>query len=645
MSAVQITFPDGSVKGYEAGTTGLKIAEAISPRLAKEAIAVKVNGVVRDLSYPIPSDAKIEILTFEQPEGKQVFWHSSSHIMAQAVLALFPNAKLAIGPPIDDGWYYDFEVEKPFSTDDLAKIEEQMAKIVAEDSTFRCEVKNRQEAIDYYKNREAVYKVELLEGIADDTVTFYYQSSFEDLCRGPHIPRTGIVKAFKLTATSGAYWRGDEKNKMLQRIYGISFPKRQLLDEYLQRLEEAKKRDHRVIGKQLELYTVTDEVGPGLILWLPKGARIRNEIENFWRTEHLNNGYELVFSPHIANLDLWNKSGHTGFYSESMFSPLEAEERLFQLKPMNCPFHIQMYKNRLWSYRDLPLRWAELGTVYRFERAGTLHGLMRVRGFTQDDAHHFVTQEGMEAELVWLIDFCVHILKSFGFSDFDVYLSTRPEKAVGDPADWVKAEHGLRLALDKAGMKYQVDEGGGAFYGPKIDIKIKDALGRSWQCSTIQFDFNLPERFDLTYVGPDGQHKRPFMIHRALLGSIERFFGVLIEHHAGNFPLWLAPMQVKVLPITDAHNDYGQSVVERLKKAGIRASLDDRSEKVGAKIRDAEMYKIPYMFVIGGREAEAGQVAIRKHGSGDQGSQPVDAAIAMLTHEVATKGLERSGKL
>ena len=395
-----------------------------------------------------------------------------------------------------------------------------MAKIVAEDAPFRCEVKDRNEAMEYFRNREAVYKVELLEGIADDTVTFYYQSKFEDLCRGPHIPRTGIVKAFKLTATSGAYWRGDEKKKMLQRIYGVSYPKKQMLDEYLHRLEEAKKRDHRVLGKQLELYTVTDEVGPGLILWLPRGARIRTEMENFWRTEHLNNDYDLVFSPHIANRDLWNRSGHTGFYAEAMFGPMEVEERLFQLKPMNCPFHIQMYKTRLWSYRDLPLRWAELGTVYRFERAGTLHGLMRVRGFTQDDAHHFVTPEGMEAELVWLLDFCVHILKSFGFSNFDVYLSTRPEKAIGDPADWVKAENGLRLALDKAGMTYQVDEGGGAFYGPKIDIKIKDALGRSWQCSTIQFDFSLPERFDLTYVGQDGQHKRPFMIHRALLGSI-----------------------------------------------------------------------------------------------------------------------------
>ncbi len=641
MSQVQVKFPDGSTRGFDSGTTGYQIAESISPRLAKEAIAVKVDGIVRDLSYPIPKDAPVEILTFDHPDGKTVFWHSSSHIMAQAVLAVFPNAKLAIGPPIDEGWYYDFEVEKPFSPEDLAKIESEMAKIVAEDATFRCEVKDRREAIDYFKNRQAVYKVELLEGIADDTVTFYYQSKFEDLCRGPHIPRTGIVKAFKLTATSGAYWRGDEKNKMLQRIYGISFPKKQLLEEYLHRLEEAKKRDHRVIGKQLELYTITDEVGPGLILWLPKGSRIRVEMENFWRSEHLNNGYELVFSPHIANVDLWHKSGHTGFYSESMFSPLEAEERLFQLKPMNCPFHIQMYKNRLWSYRDLPLRWAELGTVYRFERAGTLHGLMRVRGFTQDDAHHFVSQEGMEAELNWLVDFCLHILKSFGFSDFEVYLSTRPEKAVGDPADWVRAQEGLRRTLDRSGLKYQVDEGGGAFYGPKIDIKIKDALGRSWQCSTIQFDFNLPERFDLTYVGPDGQHKRPFMIHRALLGSIERFFGVLIEHYAGNFPLWLAPTQVKVLPITDAANAYGQSVIERLKKLSIRASLDERSEKIGAKIRDAEVLKVPYMFVIGGREAEQNTVAVRKHGSGDLGTRSLDDAVAMLLAEVASKGLEQ----
>ena len=641
MSQMTITLPDGATRAYAPGATGLQIAESISPGLAKNAIAVKVDGVVRDLSYPIPADASVAILTFDQPEGKTVFWHSSSHIMAQAVLAVFPNAKLAIGPPIEEGWYYDFDVEKPFSPDDIKKIEDKMAEIVAEDAPFRCEVKKRDELKEYYAKRGAIYKVELLDGIADDTVTMYFQSSFEDLCRGPHIPRTGIVKAFKLTATSGSYWRGDERNKMLQRIYGVSFPKKQQLDEYLARIEEAKKRDHRVIGKQLELYTVTDEVGAGLIMWLPKGARIRNEVENFWRNEHLKFGYDLVASPHVANRDLWNRSGHTDFYAESMFGPMSVDERLYQLKPMNCPFHIQMYKSRLWSYRDLPLRWAELGTVYRYERPGVLHGLMRVRGFTQDDAHHFVAQDSMEAELVWTIDFCVHILKSFGFTNYDIYLSTRPaEKSVGEHADWERAENGLRAALDKAGLKYEVDEGGGAFYGPKIDIKIKDAIGRAWQCSTIQFDFNLPERFDLHYIDRDGTQKRPYMIHRALLGSIERFFGVLIEHYAGNFPTWLAPVQVKVLPITDDQAEYARSVVEQLKKENIRAVLDDRSEKIGAKIRDAEMMKIPYMFVLGGREAEQNAVAVRRHGAGDVGVKPVGEAIDMLKKDIAGKGLQ-----
>ncbi|MFZ1685135.1 MAG: threonine--tRNA ligase [Candidatus Zixiibacteriota bacterium] len=642
MSQVQITFPDGSVRGFESGTTGKQVAESISPRLAKDAIAVKVDGIVRDLSCPIPKDAPVQILTFNDADGRTVFWHSSSHIMAQAVQELFPGVKLAIGPPIDEGWYYDFEVPQPFSPEDLARIEKRMMEIIAEDTEFRCEVKNRQESIDYYKGKNAPYKVELLEGIADDTVTFYYQSRFEDLCRGPHIPHTGIVKAVKLTATSGAYWRGDEKRQMLQRIYGISYPKQAMLDEYLKRIEEAKKRDHRVLGKQLELFHTNDDVGAGLIMWLPKGARVRNEIENFWRNEHLRHGYDLVFSPHVANRQLWHQSGHTGFYAESMFGPMMVDEREYQLKPMNCPFHIQMYKARQWSYRDLPLRWAELGTVYRYERAGVLHGLMRVRGFTQDDAHHFVTQEGMETELVWLINFCVYMLKSFGFTDYEVFLSTRPEKAIGDPADWVKAENGLRAALDKAGLTYQVDPGGGAFYGPKIDIKIKDAIGRSWQCSTIQFDFSLPERFELTYVGADGQHKRPFMIHRALLGSIERFFGVLVEHYAGNFPIWLAPVQVKVLPITDAANAYGQSIVDRMRQLDIRAVLDDRSEKIGAKIRDAEMLKVPYMFVIGAKEAESGQVSIRKHGSGDQGAQSLDDAIRLIQQEVQSRGLVKN---
>ena len=577
MAQVQLTLPDGSVKGFDSGTTGFEVAKSISPRLAKDAIAIKVNGIVKDLNAPIPADAPIQILTFDDPEGRTVFWHSSSHIMAQAVQELFPGTKLAIGPPIDEGWYYDFDVKKPFSPEDLARIEQRMEEIVKEDVPFRCEVKNRNEAIKYYQSKDAQYKIELLEGIADDTVTFYYQSRFEDLCRGPHIPRTGIIKSFKLVATSGAYWRGDEHRPMLQRIYGISFPKKSMLDEYLQRLEEAKKRDHRMLGKQLELFSISESVGAGLILWLPKGARVRNEIENFWRSEHLNWGYDLVYSPHIALRDLWNQSGHTDFYKENMFGPMDVDERLYQLKPMNCPFHINMYKSRLWSYRDLPLRWAELGTVYRYERAGVLHGLMRVRGFTQDDAHHFVAQEKMEEELFWILDFCVHILKSFGFTDYDIYLSTRPEKAVGDVADWRRAEEGLRETLTRAGLKYSTDEGGGAFYGPKIDIKIKDALGRSWQCSTIQFDFNLPERFELYYIDSDGQQKRPFMIHRALLGSIERFFGVLIEHYAGNFPLWLAPVQVKVLPITDSFNEYAAGVVDRLKRRGLRVVLDDRS--------------------------------------------------------------------
>ncbi len=636
---MKIELADGSVREFESGITGLKVAEAISPRLAKDAIAVKVDGIVRDLSFPLENGAPLQVLTFDDPEGRQVFWHSSSHIMAQAVQELFPGVKLAIGPPIDEGWYYDFEVPKPFSQEDLAKIEARMSEIIAEDALFRCEVRDREDSIKYYRDKGATFKVELLEGIADQTVTFYHHSQFEDLCRGPHIPRTGIIKAFKLTSTSGSYWRGDEHRERLHRIYGVSYPKKTMLDAYLKRIEEAQKRDHRTLGKQLELFHITEDVGAGLVLWLPRGARVRTEIENFWRSEHLRQGYELVYSPHIANRDLWVTSGHTDFYSESMFGAMDVDERKYQLRPMNCPFHIQMFKSRLWSYRDLPLRWAELGTVYRYERAGTLHGLMRVRGFTQDDAHHFVSKEEMEAELVWILDFCVHILKSFGFVDYDIYLSTRPEKAIGDPADWVKAEEGLRKALDKAGLKYQVDAGGGAFYGPKIDLKIKDAIGRAWQCSTIQFDFSLPERFDLSYVGPDGQHKRPYMIHRALLGAIERFFGVLIEHYAGDFPLWLSPIQVKVLPITDGFNDYGRQVVDELKARNIRAALDDRSEKVGAKIRDAELLKVPYMFVVGAREVETRSVAMRKHGVGDLGVKELATAIALMETEIAGKGL------
>ncbi len=639
MAQLQITFPDGTVKDFEPGITGYEIARSISPRLAKEAIAVKVNGVVYDIQAPISENAPVEILTFEHPEGREVFWHSSSHIMAQAVVELFPDAKPAIGPPIDEGWYYDFDVKKPFSPEDLERIEKRMAEIIKEDVTFERFNRSRQEAIEFYRAKENPYKVEILEEIEDGEVSFYRQSGFEDLCRGPHLPHAGMIKAFKLISSSGAYWRGDEKRPMLQRIYGVSYPKKAMLDEYLHRMEEAKRRDHRVLGKQLELFTITEEVGAGLVLWLPKGARIRNEIENFWREEHLKAGYDLVYSPHIAHKELWDQSGHNNFFKENMFGALEVDERFYQLKPMNCPFHIHMYKSRLWSYRDFPLRWAELGTVYRYERAGVLHGLMRVRGFTQDDAHHFVTQDKMEEELVWILNFCIHILKSFGFSDYDVFLSTKPEKAIGDEESWRRAEAGLEAALKKTGLAYQIDEGEGAFYGPKIDIQIKDALNRAWQCSTIQFDFSLPERFDLYYIDADGRQKRPFMIHRALLGSIERFFGVLIEHYAGNFPLWLAPVQVKVLPITDEINDYGKKVVEILKEKNIRAVLDERSEKIGAKIRDAELQKIPYMFIIGAKEAEAETVSVRRHGEGDIGSKKIDEALTLLKTEIERKGL------
>ncbi|MFH1687164.1 MAG: threonine--tRNA ligase [bacterium] len=640
MSRINLTFPDGSVRQFEAGVSGLDVAKSISSGLAKEAVASVLNDEVTDLTAPINGDATIAILKFDDPRGRQVFWHSSSHIMAQAVQELFPGAKLAIGPSIDEGWYYDFDVPQPFSPEDLERIEQKMTEIIAEDATFSRQDVSRSDAIEACRQEGASYKVELLEGLEDDTVSFYEHSRFKDLCRGPHIPRTGLIKAFKLTSSSGAYWRGDEKLPMLQRIYGVSYPKKQMLAEYLERLEEAKRRDHRLLGKQLELFTISNVVGAGLVLWLPKGARVRNEIENFWRQEHLKAGYELVFSPHIANYDLWVKSGHADFYADDMLKPVEVEGQMFQLKPMNCPFHMTMYKSRRWSYRDLPLRWAELGTVYRFEKTGVLHGLMRVRGFTQDDAHHFVAQEGVEDELTWLLDFCIYILKSFGFSDYEIFLSTRPEKAIGEKADWDRAESGLASVLSKAGLEFAVDEGGGAFYGPKIDIKIKDALNRSWQCSTIQFDFSLPERFDLTYIGADGQPKRPFMIHRALLGSIERFFGCLVEHYAGRFPLWLAPVQVRVLPITDELNDYAQSVADDLKQAGLRAEADCRSEKVGAKIREAELMKVPYMFVVGKREAQAGTVSMRKHGEDDLGVVGMAEAIQKLTEEVESKGLE-----
>lgn len=638
MADLQVKLPDGSVRAFPVGTTGLDIAKSISSRLAKEALAYKINGQPVDLSRPLEGDAEIQILTWNDREGKEVFWHSSAHIMAQAVLEVFPNTKLAIGPPIEEGFYYDFDVEKPFSPDDLVKIEKKMAEIVSEKAEFSRRTCSLDEALEKYKKQDDIYKVELLEDLPEgEEISIYKHSRFEDLCRGPHIPSTGRIKAFKLTSSSGAYWRGSEENKMLQRIYGVTYPKKKMLDEYLERMAEAERRDHRKLGKQLELYMISEETGPGLVLWLPKGAVVRNEIENFWRQRHFEGGYEQVFTPHIAKLELWNRSGHTDFYEEDMYSPIEVDKGKYQIRPMNCPFHITMYNSRRRSYRELPIRWAELGTVYRYERAGVLHGLMRVRGFTQDDAHIFCRPDQMQEELIRLIDFCIGMLKSFGFDEFDIYLSTRPEKAIGEMADWEAAQNGLRKALEFHKLDYEVDEGGGAFYGPKIDIKIKDAIGRSWQCSTLQFDFTQPERFDLTYIDSDGERKRPLMIHRALLGSLERFFGTLIEHYAGDFPLWLAPVQARLLPVTDRAVEYSRKVEEKFRAAGLRVELDDRSEKIGHKIREAELAKIPIMLIIGDREVESGQVSVRRRSLGDLGALDADKLLEDMRLEIETR--------
>ncbi|MFH2055571.1 MAG: threonine--tRNA ligase [bacterium] len=638
--SLEIKFPDGSAREFPEGTTGAEIAKSISPRLAKEAIALKVNGSVLDLRAPLKSGGQIEILTFDSPKGRDVFWHSSAHVMAQAVLDLFPGTKLAIGPSIAEGFYYDFDTNDPFTEEDLARIEARMAEIVKGDFEFEREECTREQALKEVQAGDEPYKKELIDDLPDEEVfSFYRHDNFRDLCRGPHIPSTSRIKAFKLLSVAGAYWRGDERNKMLQRIYGVSYPKKSMLEDYLKRLEEAKKRDHRKLGRELGLFTFTEETGGGLPLWLPKGALMRNIIEQYWRDMHLANGYQLVMSPHIARLKLWDISGHTGFYKDDMYSPMDVDGEKYQIKPMNCPFHIMMYKQDLHSYRELPMRWAELGTVYRYERGGVLHGLFRVRGFTQDDAHIFCTPDQLEDEIIGVINLTEKILGAFGFKDYLLFLSTRPEKAIGEPEQWRQAENSLRHAMETKGLKYDVDEGGGAFYGPKIDLQIRDAMSRNWQCTTIQFDFNLPERFDLYYIDSNGEQKRPYMVHRAIFGSLERFFGVMVEHYGGYFPLWIAPVQAQVIPITEKQHDYAAEVTARLKAAGIRAELDQRSEQVGYKIREAELQKVPYMLIIGGREAEQGTVSLRRHGEGDLGAVTVDEVIARLTAEIAAKEL------
>ncbi len=576
--------------------------------------------------------------------------HSAAHVMAQAVLEKFPEGQIAIGPAIADGFYYDFDLPRPLTPDDLVEIEARMREIIAEKHPFEHREVGEADAREIFAGQ--VYKQELIDGLAaggEDEygakiegaadLSIYRHGDFVDLCRGPHVKNTSQINpdALKLLNVAGAYWRGDEDKPMLQRVYGTAWQTAEELEGYLWKLEEAKRRDHRRLGRELDLYSVSEEVGAGLILWHPKGAMVRLLAEQFSQQAHLEAGYDWVFSPHIGKADLWVRSGHLDFYQENMYAPMDIEGQAYYAKPMNCPFHIEIYKSQTRSYRDLPLRFAEYGTVYRYERSGVLHGLLRVRGFTQDDAHHFVQPERMPEEIDFVVNFCLYILRSFGFKDFNAYLSTRPEKYVGELAQWEAATEALRAALERAGLPYRVDEGGGVFYGPKIDLKIEDALGREWQCSTIQFDFNLPERFDLEYVGQDGQPHQPYMIHRALLGSMERFFGVLVEHYGGAFPVWLAPVQATLIPIADRHADYCRQVAGQLKAAGLRVEVDDSSDRMGNKIRKAQEQKVPYMLVVGDREVESGQVAIRLRSGEDLKGKPVEEFIAMARKAIDEK--------
>ena len=635
---IKISFPDGSEKEFPKGITPLEIAEWISKGLAKEALCAQFNDTAVDMTRPIEEDGSILFYKFADEKGKEVYWHSSSHIMAQAVKRLFPDVKVAIGPSIDQGFYYDFDKEIPFTEDDLRLIEEEMQRIVDENFFFERKVLSREEALELFNSLGEKYKIELINDMPEDeTISIYVLGDFVDLCRGPHIRSTDKVKAFKLLKFSGAYWRGDEKKKMLQRIYGISFPTQKELDAHLEKLEEAEKRDHRKIGKELDLFGFYEEVGAGLVHWHPKGGIMRDVIEDFWKKEHYRAGYQIIYTPHIGKSILWEKSGHLDFYKDSMYSPMQIDEIDYYIKPMNCPFHIMVYKSKLRSYRELPVKYAELGTVYRYERSGALHGLMRVRGFTQDDAHIMCTPDQLVGEVVKLLDFSLFFLKSFGFERYDIFLSTQPDNYVGEDIDWERATESLKEALEISGLEYKVDHGEGVFYGPKIDIKIKDALDRSWQCTTIQFDFNLPERFNMTYIGEDNEAHRPYMIHRALLGSLERFFGVLIEHYAGNFPVWLAPVQVQVIPISEHQIDYAKGILQALRDANIRSDIDVQNEKVGYKIREAEKQKIPYMIVVGNKEIENNNISVRKHLKGNLGTTDLKSFISSVTQEIQNK--------
>lgn len=632
---IKIELKDGSLKEFESGIRAIDVANSISEGLARAIVGAKINGEVKDLKTPINDDAKLEFVKFEDKDGKEVFWHTSTHVMAQAIKRLYPEAKLAIGPAIENGFYYDIDLEHRLSPEDLEKIEAEMKKIVKEEFEIERYELPKDEAIDFMKKLGEDYKVELIEGLEEgSTISFYKQGEFTDLCAGPHLPNVKKVKAFKLLSVAGAYWRADQSNKMLQRVYGIAFEKKKDLDDYIQMMEEAKLRDHRKLGKELELFTLLDE-GPGFPFFLPKGTVLKNKLLEYWREVHREDGYVEIETPIILNRQLWETSGHWFNYKENMYT-VEIDEEDFAIKPMNCPGGMLVYQTKMRSYKDFPIRMGEIGRVHRHELSGALHGLMRVRAFTQDDAHIFMLPEQIKDEIKGVVSLIDKIYKTFGFS-YHLELSTRPEKFLGEISMWDEAESNLKAALEELGLPYIINEGDGAFYGPKIDFHLRDCIGRTWQCGTIQLDYQLPERFELSYIGKDGEKHRPVMIHRVAFGSIERFIGILIEHYAGKFPLWIAPVQVKILPISDKFMDYAKQIEKAMYDAKIRVELDDRAEKIGYKIREAQLEKVPYMIIVGEKELNEGNISVRSRDLGDLGFKNTDDFLKELSEEIISR--------
>ena len=633
MAKIKVTLPDGDIIEVEKGITALELAKILSKNLYKKSIAVKIDDKLTDLTDKLERDCKIEFITEESKEALEILRHSTAHVMAEAVKELYPDAKVTIGPAIENGFYYDFDYEPGFTNEDLKKIEKKMKEIIKKNEKFSKRKVSKEEALDFFKKQNETYKLEIIEELPEnEDITLYTQGNFTDLCRGPHITSTAKIKAFKILNTAGAYWRGDEKNKMLQRIYGTAFFKKEDLEKYLKFLDEAKKRDHRKLGKQLDLFSIHEEAGAGFIIWHPKGTLLRMAIEDFEKKEHLKRGYKIVIGPQILKLDLWKKSGHYDNYKENMyFTKIDDQE--YGIKPMNCLAHMLIYKSKLRSYRDLPIRYFELGTVYRHEKSGVLHGLLRVRGFTQDDAHILCRPDQLIEEITNIIEFVKYMMGIFGF-EYKMEVSTRPEKSIGTDEDWERATNALFEALKVNNLPYDINEGDGAFYGPKIDVKLTDALGREWQCATIQCDFTLPERFDLTYIGKDGEKHRPVMLHRVILGSIERFIGILIEHFAGAFPVWIAPIQTIVLPVSDKFLNYAKKVYENLLENDIRAEIDQRNETLGYKIRDAQTQKVPYMIIVGEKEEKRGNISVRKRTKEDLGNMTFNEFLELINDDI-----------